>query len=292
MDFSKLDFNGISFDEKEKVFIERTGKDFTFFYKKYYPKLVYFTKNFCEDQQMAEDLTEFSFIKALYDIDKYEKDKSQFSTWLFTCARNVVIQEISKNKTVSMDNEVDEEGTTMKDFIHHEDYDYSSEKTLEYEKAQIIKNKINELKEPYKTVITLRELQNMSYKDIADNRGKDVEVSIDVDSDQLYKLPFEFSKVYSVKDELGIDHEFIFSDHQLNSETFEIEFLAKNPKVTPFYTHVNIKSGKWLIQGREPKKLSTIKSQIKNGRTLLINQTKEDFDKLDKIWEQRFVYVV
>lgn len=192
-----------NFDEKEKNFKERTGNDFTFFYKKYYPKLIYYTSKMCRDQQKAEDITTESFLTAFDKIDKYDKDKSQFSTWLFTIARNIALQEMKmEKKNVSIDIEFDEEGTTMKDFIQ-EDYDFSNEKEAALLKAEIMFRYILELREPYRTVIEMREIKKMSYQDIAD--------------------------------ELGIN-------------------------------------------------LSTLKSRIRNGRHLLISQTKKEFDKIDEMF--------
>ena len=192
-----------SFSEHEKLFKERTGNDFTHFYKKYYPKLIYYTSKICNDQQKAEDVTTESFMTAFEKIDKYEKDKSQFSTWLFTIARNIMLQEIkNQKKTVSIDVEVDEEGTTLKDFIQEEDpKEYIVD--LSTKKAEIMKRHISKLKDPYKKVIEMREIKKMAYKDIADELGKN---------------------------------------------------------------------------------LSTIKSQIRNGRALLISQTKKEFDMLDDMY--------
>ena len=80
------------FPEQEQLFKERTGKDFTFFYKKYYPKLIYFTSQMCKDPQKAEDISTDSFL-------------------------------IASKKTMSLDVEIDEEGTTMKDFLQEEESD-------------------------------------------------------------------------------------------------------------------------------------------------------------------------
>ena len=61
---------------------------------------------------------------ALEKISKYDKEKSQFSTWLFTIAKNITLQNIKEQKrNVSMDNEIDSDGTTMKDFIEGDIYD-------------------------------------------------------------------------------------------------------------------------------------------------------------------------
>jgi len=192
-----------SFSDHEKLFKERTGNDFTHFYKKYYPKLIYYTAKMCNDVQKAEDVTTESFMTAFEKIDKYEKEKSQFSTWLFTIARNIMLQEIkNQKKTVSIDVEVDEEGTTLKDFIQEtESYDHINKLTTK--KADIMKYHISRLKDPYKKVIEMREIKKMQYKDIA--------------------------------------------------------------------TELNLN-------------LSTVKSQIRNGRALLIKSAKKEFDLLDDMY--------
>ena len=193
----------ILFSEQEKIFKERTGKDFSSLYIKYYPKLVYFTSKICNDTQKAEDISTESFLSAFEKIEKYEKEKSQFSTWLFTIAKNLALQEIkTQKKTTSMDMEFDDEGTTMKDFIR-EDEDHSYMHEAYAKKAEIMKKHIDNLKNPYKVVIEMRELNRMSYKDISEQLGKN---------------------------------------------------------------------------------LSTIKSQIRNGRAILMKETSKEFDEIDEMY--------
>lgn len=192
-----------NFSEHEVLFKERTGSDFTHFYKKYYPKLIYYTAKMCNDTQKAEDVTTESFMTAFEKIDKYEREKSQFSTWLFTIARNIMLQEIkNQKKTVSIDVQIDEEGTTLKDFIKEEQSTDHITK-LVTRKSDIMKYHISKLKEPYKKVIEMRELKKMQYKDIA----KELDLN-----------------------------------------------------------------------------LSTVKSQIRNGRALLIKSAKKEFDLLDDMY--------
>ena len=198
----------IFFPEQEELFKERTGKEFSFFYQKYYPKLLYYTSKMCQsarlDPAKAEDISTDSFLIAFEKIDKYEKEKSQFSTWLFTIAKNLMLQEIKTDqKTLSMDVEVDEEGTTMKDFLQEEESEQHIQDLIQM-KAEIMLQRISELKEPYKQVIEMREIQKMAYKDIADQLGKN---------------------------------------------------------------------------------LSTIKSQIRNGRAILISETSQEFEMLDEMYK-------
>ena len=193
----------ILFSEQEKVFRERTGKDFSTLYTKYYPKLVYFTSKICNDTQRAEDISTDSFMAAFDKIEKYEKEKAQFSTWLFTIAKNLALQDIkNEKKTMSLDIQFDDEGTTMKDFIQEEESDNSAHE-LQAKKADIMKKHIDNLKNPYKEVIEMRELKKMSYKDISD---------------------------------------------RLNLN------------------------------------LSTVKSQIRNGRAILVRETKKEFDQIDEMF--------
>ena len=161
----------ILFSEQEKIFVERTGKDFSTLYKKYYPKLIYYTSKMCNDPQKAEDISTDSFMTAFEKIDKYEKEKAPFSTWLFTIAKNLALQSIKNDKkSVSLDIEYDEEGTTMKDFIQEEE-SFSHLHDLSDRKAEIMMESISKLKEPYRSVIEMREIKKMSYKDIADSMG-------------------------------------------------------------------------------------------------------------------------
>lgn len=198
-----MESQAILFTEQEKVFVERTGKDFSTLYKKYYPKLIYFTSKMCNDAQTAEDISTDSFMTAFEKIDKYEKDKAQFSTWLFTIAKNLALQNIKNSKkTISLDIEYDQEGTTMKDFIQEEDSDNHLH-TVKEMKADIMKDCMSRLKEPYKSVIEMREIKRMSYKDISDKLGKN---------------------------------------------------------------------------------LSTIKSQIRNGRAILIKESQQDFKRIDELY--------
>ena len=193
----------ILFSEQEKVFRERTGKDFSTLYKKYYPKLVYFTSKICNDTQRAEDISTDSFMAAFDKIEKYEKEKAQFSTWLFTIAKNLALQDIkNEKKTMSLDIQFDDEGTTMKDFIKEEESDNSVHE-LQAKKADIMKKHFDNLKNPYKDLIEMRELKKMSYKDISD---------------------------------------------RLNLN------------------------------------LSTVKSQIRNGRAILVRETKKEFDQIDEMF--------
>ena len=170
-----MESKAILFSEQEKIFVQRTGgKDFSSLYKKYYPKLIYYTSKMCNDPQKAEDISTDSFLAAFEKIDKYEIEKAQFSTWLFTIAKNLALQSMKSDKrNISLDVEYDDEGTTMKDFITEEESDFGKYDAID-KKAEIMLRHIERLKEPYRSVIEMREIKKMSYKDISDTLGKNL----------------------------------------------------------------------------------------------------------------------
>lgn len=299
-----VEFKGInSFDEQEKILKEKTGKDFAFFYKKFYPKLIFFTNDKCKDLEKAQFLTNQSFLTAMEKIGTYEKDKAQFSTWLYTIAKNTALQhlkDVKKMNTISIDQEFDEEGTTLKDFIPEQEENqqvyYVTDK-----KAEIIKKYMDELKEPYKKVIEMREIHKMSYKDIA------LQLPI-------YQFTKEFAPVgeyVTSKFKVGGKHiEYgLFED----PNTSQCYFLTKTklPKENWFEFHTNLENEignkvdslnqkeikdcnenvlcietirenqQWYLQA---KNLSTVKSQIRNGRGILIKKSKKEFNLLDEMY--------
>lgn len=60
-------------------------------YEQYLPKVFRYVQYRVNNVQLAEDLTSSIFEKALTNFGKFSREKASFSTWLFTIARNIVI---------------------------------------------------------------------------------------------------------------------------------------------------------------------------------------------------------
>lgn len=260
----------INSTEQEILFKDLTGEDFTRFYNKFYPRLVFNLNGITQDENLAEDMATEAFIRALSKLDQYNQEKAQFSTWLFTIGRRLALQEIKTDKhkhTMSIDSDLDNEGTTLKDFIQDEENNDEFLYVLNNKKAEIIKREIEKLKQPYKSVMEMREFNKMQYKDIACFMGKDVSFELTVDDDTIISLPVEISKGYRLLDNNGNEVEF----ELLRGEQFFEEIMIN-------------KKGTYTFFGREPKNLSTIKSQIKNSRKLLMEASKKEFLILDEMY--------
>jgi RNA polymerase sigma factor (sigma-70 family) len=68
-------------------------------YDEFMPKVFRYIHYKVSDQQLTEDLTSTVFEKALVNFDKYNSDQAAFSTWIFSIARNTLIDYYRTNKT-------------------------------------------------------------------------------------------------------------------------------------------------------------------------------------------------
>jgi RNA polymerase sigma factor (sigma-70 family) len=73
--------------------MERTSNRqiFVQLYDEFMPKVFSYIRYKVDSEQTTEDLTSLVFEKALTGFAKYSSDTSAFSTWIFTIARNTVI---------------------------------------------------------------------------------------------------------------------------------------------------------------------------------------------------------
>jgi RNA polymerase sigma-70 factor (ECF subfamily) len=73
-------------------------------YEHYLPRLFNYMIYRVGNRQLAEDLTATVFEKALTRIATYRRDRGAFSTWLFTIARNVIIDHLRQQARAEMVN--------------------------------------------------------------------------------------------------------------------------------------------------------------------------------------------
>ena len=81
-------------------------EEFSNYYDEYMPKVYRYMHYKVSNQQESEDLTSEAFEKALASFDRYDQLKGSFSTWIFTIARNVLIDHYKTRKVTA---ELDEE---------------------------------------------------------------------------------------------------------------------------------------------------------------------------------------
>ena len=68
-----------------------TREIFAELYEEFLPRVFRYIRYRVNSEQVTEDLTSIVFEKALTNFERYSKEKASFSTWIFSIARNVVI---------------------------------------------------------------------------------------------------------------------------------------------------------------------------------------------------------
>ena len=79
-------------------------------YEEYMPKVFRYIQYKVNRIELAEDLTSVAFEKALTNLDKFSAEKASFSTWLFSIARNTVIDHFrseAKRHSIPLDDAPD-----------------------------------------------------------------------------------------------------------------------------------------------------------------------------------------
>ena len=130
--------------------------------KKYADDVKRFCMSMCHDEQMAEELTQETFYRALKTIHHYD-GSCIMTTWLFTIAKRAWVDTLRKKKSVSLD-EVSE-------------YQLRTEETPEVlftrrQTMELLMSIIDEIKEPDRSVFLMRAVLEYSYKEIGKALGK------------------------------------------------------------------------------------------------------------------------
>ena len=123
------------------------------------------------DRELAEDLTQDTFVKVLSHLDRYRTD-FKFSSWLFKIANNVAIDHLRRRQldTVSLDGSPH---ATSADAVEASRFDIGdgSENALEEMEAKelgsAIEQAIGKLRPEYRACIMLRHVEGRSYEEIA-----------------------------------------------------------------------------------------------------------------------------
>ena len=80
---------GINTDSKQAQ--DDSRESFAVLYEQFMPKVYRYISFRIRDENMAQDLTSTVFEKALTKFSGFNPQKASFSTWIFTIARNTVI---------------------------------------------------------------------------------------------------------------------------------------------------------------------------------------------------------
>jgi RNA polymerase sigma factor (sigma-70 family) len=118
----------------------------------------------------AEDVVQEASLRALYGIDKFANGSAR--AWLLTIVRNTAYDWLRKNRSKSMifvDDVEDVEGARDESDIHTPEAAF-----LKNEESQLVESAVSALPLHYRETLVLREVQGMSYREIADLTGNSI----------------------------------------------------------------------------------------------------------------------
>ena len=133
---------------------------------KYQSRLISTAFKFVKDVQIAEDIVQDSFIKAFNALESFREDSS-FYTWIYritvNTSKNFLVSK--KRKSELMNSDLSEEASYEIEPVET----YSPEDLLQATQLQkVITETFDQLGEDTRTALTLRELDGLSYEQIAD----------------------------------------------------------------------------------------------------------------------------
>jgi RNA polymerase sigma-70 factor (ECF subfamily) len=134
---------------------------------KYQHKIVNLVMRYVRDPELAQDITQEAFIKAYRALPRFRGD-SAFYTWLYRIAVNTAKNHLAAQRRRPMDIELDLQDPEQYE-LHAKlkETDTPEGITLSNELMEIVERAIAALPEDLQTAIILRELEGMSYEEIA-----------------------------------------------------------------------------------------------------------------------------
>ncbi len=161
----------------DEILIEAIkGKDNNAFQKimRRYVNIIFnFVKQYTDNKEDAEDITQDSFLKVWKNVKRFRKGMT-FKPWLFAVARNTALDQVKKRRILSfsdLDNYVDE--IPFSDSI--EDTEPLPDQVFEHmETVQVISRIQKDLHPDYRNILYMHYYENMTFNEIAVAMGRSI----------------------------------------------------------------------------------------------------------------------
>jgi len=151
-------------DEKELIRRSQAGdgEAFGVLVERYKGKVFSLAYGFTRDRVAADDLAQEVFIKAYVSQSKFQA-KSEFGTWLYRVAVNHIKDYLRKNKRRMKEIPLEKAGDRA---LASSDLGPEEQRLREVER-EIVQAALARLPEKYRVILTLRDIDGLSYEDIS-----------------------------------------------------------------------------------------------------------------------------
>lgn len=143
-------------------------KAFDILVLKYQHKIVQLINRYIRDQHEALDIAQDTFIKAYRALPTF-RGESAFYTWIYRIAINTAKNHIATRSRRPSDDDIDiETAEQFESAVGLRDQETPEGVLLSEELARVIQLALDELPDELRTAVSLRELDGLSYDEIAD----------------------------------------------------------------------------------------------------------------------------
>jgi len=136
--------------------------------KRYKDPLTNFVYRFVGDRDISTDVVQDTMIRFYLHKDSY-KSFARFSTWIYTIATNLAKNELKRRKRKNLFSIHSGEDDETIDLVDHSALpDQLADSEI---KNRIIQKALSKVKEVYRQVVIMRDIQDLSYEEIAEITG-------------------------------------------------------------------------------------------------------------------------
>jgi len=138
--------------------------------KRFKDPLMNYVYRFVGNKDVSSDIVQDTMIKFYLNKDSY-KSFAKFSTWIYTIAGNLARNELKRRKRrkiFSLNNNNDDEQSIQIEDKSFLSPDRATDSAISHE---IIQKALQKVKPVYREVVVLRDIQGLSYEEIAEVTG-------------------------------------------------------------------------------------------------------------------------
>ena len=139
-------------------------------YREYFTPVYRYTLSLVHDPDMAEEITQETFFRALKKINDYRGEAS-LKVWLCQIARNLSFDSLKRQLKITALTKHDDDESNDYELPAGSESD-PEEQLLRKQTAMRIHRVLHDLKEPYKEVFQLRTFGDLSFAEIGELFGK------------------------------------------------------------------------------------------------------------------------
>lgn len=156
---SRVKYGELSDEELMYCYVSGEVRAFDIIVSRYTQRLFQFAFRLLGDAQMAEDVVQEAFLRVHLHASRYKYGVAKFSTWIYRIVRNLTIQEFRKQKS----RKARESGAEAAE--GHADE--PERELLNAEFDAMLQKALEGLPEEQRTVFALRDIEHMTYDEIA-----------------------------------------------------------------------------------------------------------------------------